>query len=222
MKETKLLIFDLDGTLVDSHKDIIDSLMYCYEQLGVGPIEESTLRPLIGKPLADVFYATLPEAMHAQVPACVKRFRSYYYEHCLDNTRPYPGVPELLKELHDSGFLMAVATTKRTFMAKKVVQELHLAGYFHLVQGTDELPAKPDPAILLSVCRQLDQPVTAAMMIGDTNNDILAAQRAGMKNCAVSWGSWSREQLAQLNPDYIVDELPQLLHVLQPGVYRTT
>ena len=214
MKSTPLIIFDLDGTLVDSTEDIVRAFAHSLAQFDIDHVETDAIRQLIGKPLNQAFHSLLPERYHSLVPRCVEQFRAYYFEHCLDHSRPFPGVPELLNDLKTRGFTLAVATTKRGFMAKKVVEGLGLTDFFELVQGTDELPAKPDPAILFHVCQQLNRPTQEAMMVGDTDNDVLAAKRAGMASCAVCWGAWSKDRLHELQPDWLLEHPTQLLDIL--------
>lgn len=208
-----LLIFDLDGTLADSRRDIYFSFAHAMEELGFDPPSEAEFRPLIGKTLKRSFEVFLPggAATAQRIEAGIAAYRRHYWEHCFDHTRPYEGVDEILAELAASGrFRLAVATTKQTILARRVIEGMGLAPYFDYIQGTDDFPAKPAPYLLYRVLEATGLPSERALMVGDTDSDVLAGKAAGTLTCAVTYGAWQREALEALEPDFLIDRFPEI------------
>jgi phosphoglycolate phosphatase len=199
------VIFDLDGTLVDSREDIIAAFNQGLRGVGAEAAPKADIQPLIGTPLRTMYEARLPGADPESVGAACEAYRQHYFEHCADRTRPFPGVTACLDRI--ASLPLAVATTKKTFMAVRLLETLGLAERFALIQGTDDIPPKPDPAVLLRVAATLGVRPTRCWMVGDTVHDIDAAKRAGMKSCAVTYGISSRSELERATPRLVVDDL---------------
>lgn len=206
-----LIVFDLDGTLVDSYQDIHDALRYALRRSPAGRVSEEADEAALragchGLPLQRFFALARPGADEAAMAPFIDAYRERYYSHLLDTTRPFPGVSEGLALLREAPVRMAVATTKMTETARRVTQGLGLHRYFDLVLGSDDLPCKPDPAILHEVSRQLGLPRPhgglSGMMVGDTDHDVVAGRRAGLRTCAVGWSYQPREHLLAAEPDH--------------------
>ncbi|WP_434381968.1 HAD family hydrolase [Melittangium boletus] len=202
------LVFDLDGTLVDSLPDIITSFQYGFGQLGLPVPSVAEVRPLIGHPL---------EAMYAQyapdhVTALCALYREHYPRHFTTRSRPFPGVVEVLTELRARGYTLAVATTKRTDMARRFVDAVGLAPALDHVQGTDGFPHKPAPDVIHRALAALG--TQGLWMVGDTTHDILAGKAAGLRTYAVLWGTHDEAQLAAVSPDLLRPTLTGLLEHL--------
>lgn len=213
----KLLIFDLDGTLIDSFADIRQSLQAAFATLGV-ELGESVLSLVHRGVGLEVFYE---EATGSPVTADPARFEGVvaaYRSHYADNSanRPFEHAEELLLELRAKRpeMRLAVATAKRTVMATRVLAHCELARFFDVVRGTDELPHKPDPALLHEVCRLAGRPVSDAVMVGDTDKDVQAAQAAGVTSVGIAHGGLGRAALESLGPDHVVDDLDDLRRLL--------
>lgn len=206
------VIFDLDGTLVDSRADIITAFRYGLEAAGLSGDAIAAFQPkiqkLIGSPLKAMYEQALVGSNEARIEAACEAYRTYYFEHCTDCTQPFSAVIECLDRLH--GIPLAVATTKKTFMAVRLLTRLGLDDRFVLIQGTDGIPPKPDPALLLRVMKTLDVDKPGVWMVGDTVHDIEAANRAGIRSCAVTTGAIPRDVLSQAGPTLIVDNLADL------------
>jgi phosphoglycolate phosphatase len=155
-KSPPLVIFDLDGTLVDSREDIAASINVGLERVGGARRAETEIHPLIGRPLAEMFVALLPPELSHRTPDAATAYRAHYFDNCSRRSRIYPGVAECLAALADVP--LAIATTKATFQAERVAEQLGLAPHFELVQGTDGLPFKPDPAVIHLVLDRLRTP----------------------------------------------------------------
>lgn len=202
---SKAVVFDLDGTLVDSLPDILASFLYSFGHLGLPAPDESEVRPLIGRPLDEMFTRFAPE----HVPQLVTAYRAHYAVHCADRTRPYPGTVEVLGALRARGYKLAVATTKRTDMARHVVTTLGLAEHLDHVQGTDGFPHKPAPDVIFRALDALRAEGT--WMVGDTTHDIHAGKAAGLRTYAVTWGTHDAATLASASPDVMHTDLSELL-----------
>ena len=207
------ILCDLDGTLVDSGRDIAEAF-----QLAVrlttgkeGPAWQDITRH-IGKPLA-IMAQDLGVALSAQqLPLFLERYRRHYATHNARHTRPYAGVKETLLKLPCS---IGVVTTKQQDQAESVLQRLALAAYVHHIQGmTPGLRAKPAPDQLQLALEALQCPPQQALMVGDTAADIQAGQAAGVRTCAVTYGFGKPEVLKALDPDYCIDRFPDLLHII--------
>ena len=148
-----LVVFDLDGTLVDSREDISRAVNEGIVAVGGGKRPVSEIIPHIGRPLMDIFNDLLPVELHARAGRATEIFREYFFEHCVETSRLCPGVSECLEGL--ASVSRAVATTKMTFMAERVVEQMGIAHHFDLVQGSDGIPHKPDPAVLALVLERL-------------------------------------------------------------------
>lgn len=213
----KLIVFDLDGTLIDSSEDISRAITYAAHtacNLPEGTITTAQVRPLLGKNLHDTFTLLLDPQYHSYIEDCVKAYREFYPSNSTVYTTIFPGLLEIIENLKERGCKLAVATTKYQTTVDAVVGRLNLAPYFDLIQGTNDFPHKPDPYILNLVMQKLEATPEQTIMIGDTDNDVLCAQRAGVEICAVTWGAWTAEQLTALHPNYIVNNPVELAQVL--------
>jgi phosphoglycolate phosphatase len=212
-----LICFDLDGTLVDSTADIREGLRAAFAAVPPATEREDEAIALagFGLPLEEFFELARPPGHAAQNAAGLERFvagyRAHYMEHLLDRTRPFPGVVELLAALRArDGVKLAIATTKHTATARRVVDGLGLAPYFDLVRGSDGLRPKPAPDVLYAIADELLLP-RVGTLIGDTTRDVEAAHAAGFRSVAVAWGETGAVRLAAARPHAIVASPVELL-----------
>ncbi len=206
--DVDLIVFDLDGTLIDSRIDIANSINQGLLAVGGTTCPTEAICPLIGRPLIKMFNQLLPGELKGQAEQAAAAYRRYYINHCSDASLVYPGVVACLGRL--TAIPLAIATTKMTFMAAKVVKELGVAPYFKLVQGSDDIPHKPDPTILNIVLNKLNKKAKNSWMVGDTIYDIQAGKAAGMHTCAVTYGIGRREELRKEGPDLLLNTLSDL------------
>ncbi|MCP3059557.1 HAD-IA family hydrolase [Myxococcus sp. K38C18041901] len=208
--DSRGILFDLDGTLVDSLPDIIDSFLYAFPANGLQAPTYAQVRALIGLPL-DIMYA---EFAPQHVPALCASYREHYPLNFHRNSRPYPGVLELLHTLRERGYLLAVATTKKSPMARRFVDAMGLGDVLHHVQGTDDFPHKPAPDVLHRALAALG--TQGLWMVGDTSLDLRAGKAAGLRTYGVTWGTHPVEELARETPDELQPDLKRLLEHLPP------
>ncbi len=213
------LLFDLDGTLVDSGDDIAAAVNHVLGQDRLPAVSREQMLDMLGDG-APVLVERAYAHHGAERPAdAVERFRAHYRRHCLDSTRLYPGIMELLRLLAPRRSI-AVATNKPTAFARQIVAGLGLGSVVDTVVGPEcsALP-KPDPGMLLAALDDLGHEPGDALMIGDSPSDIEAGRRAGSATIAVLWGYRDRHQLAAANPDHLAATVGELAPLLgQPGV----
>jgi phosphoglycolate phosphatase len=148
------------------------------------------------------------------VAALCAHYREYYPRHFTDHSRPMPGVPEALATLRARGYRLAVATTKRTDMARRFVEAMGLSALLDHVQGTEGFPHKPAPDVVLRALAALQ--TGGLWMVGDTTLDVGAGRAAGLRTYALTWGTHPPELLRTAGPDELQPDLARLLTLLPP------
>jgi phosphoglycolate phosphatase len=215
----RVLIFDLDGTLIDSKLDLALSVNAARRHLGLAPLEHDTVYGFVGQGAptlirralgADPGGARRAEPSDAEVERGLSHFLSYYREHMLDNTVMYPGVREALDQLAARRHPMAVLTNKPERFSKLILEGLGIAGHFQFVYGGNSFERKkPDPLGVDVLLRDFAAAPREAMMVGDSEIDVLTARNAGIWCCGVTYGLGSH-LLAEYPPDLLLDNLADL------------
>jgi phosphoglycolate phosphatase len=206
MEKNELVIFDLDGTLVDSTGDIAAAINHTLETLGKAPKSTSEIARCIG----GGFKETLTNAFGSDYlhSDAINILREYYLMHPADNSRVYPGVEDVLEKM--SGLKMAVLTNKDADISERVMSELGIRKYFESVFGGDSSCLKPDPRAVEKVIRAMDGKKQTTIIVGDMDVDIMAGKNAGIRTCAVTYGIGDTSKLLAQNPDFIVHDFRQL------------
>jgi phosphoglycolate phosphatase len=216
----KAVLFDLDGTLVDTGPDLAAAVNRMLAELGRAPVAVSTVLPWVGNGMARLVKRALTGDMQSEPdPASFERgvasFKKHYAANLAVDSRPYPGTLDALMQLKARGFRLACVTNKPAMFTVPLLAQLGMNGYFGSVVSGDTLTArKPDPEPLMHACRELGIAPGEAVMVGDSANDIAAARAAGMPAVAVSYGYNHGQDVRTLNADRVVDslaELPQYL-----------
>jgi phosphoglycolate phosphatase len=199
----KLILFDLDGTLLDSAPDVHDCINQTLEQMKLPQLSLEEAKRAIG-PGADNFSrAVLQPAESHRLVEFMTIFRPIYRRHCLRQTRPFDGMVELLHELRQ--FDKAVVSNKSLVTTEAIVGGLGLKGFFRLLTGPECVEhIKPAPDMIQFCLRRLRYRPEEALVVGDTDNDVLAARAAGTAVCAAGWGYARQEELLALRPDFYV------------------
>ncbi len=209
MIEVDLLIFDLDGTLLDTRLDLANAVNYARQNLGQAPLASETVMAYVGDGLRKLLERSLPAESHARLPDAVALFQEYYGEHLLDYSTFYAGAPEILAYFRPKK--MAVVSNKPEEFTMAILAGLKVSSCFQVILGGDSLPTfKPSPEPLLHVLRHLRISPARTVMIGDSPSDIAAGKAAEVITCAVTYGYRTAEELLAAGPDYLIDGLPRL------------
>jgi phosphoglycolate phosphatase len=208
----KLLIFDLDGTLADTGRDITDALNYALGPFGVRTYSIEETKAMVGSGISKLLASLLPVNDEGTRQLVTDRFISYYSEHVIDYTYAYPQVKETLEQL--GNYKKAVVSNKREVLSKEVLRGIGILHYFDVVWGSDSVRAmKPSPVPLLDLMNKFNILQEETAIIGDSNYDVEAGKAAGIKTIAVTYGFRSRDVLK--DADFIInrfDDLPDTLH----------
>lgn len=207
-----LLIFDLDGTLIDSERDLALAVNATRANAGMGPIADETIASYVGNGAPMLIERSLgPSATEQQAEEGLLFFYRYYREHMLDNTRLYPGVREGLDRLLESGSQLAVLTNKPVRFSSEIIDRLDLAGHFKRIYGGNSFDTKkPDPYGLNLLVSELDTPKERALMVGDSWVDSLTARNAEVSSCGVTYGL-QPESFEEHPPDILVDHFDDVV-----------
>ena len=211
--EIRLLIFDLDGTLIDSKTDLVVSVNAMREQMGLARLDPLVVLSYVGRGVATLIRRALGEGTSDdEVARASTIFLHYYRRHLLDNTVPYPGVREALEELRDR--TMAVLTNKDVDLSREILAGLGLGPYFSAIYGDRSFPQrKPDPAGVIRLMRDVGTSARQTMMIGDSDTDVLTGRNAGVWTCGVTYG-FGAHTLEAVPPDVLLGDLRELAELL--------
>lgn len=213
----QLVIFDLDGTLINSIGDLCVSVNQALEKCGFATHPEDAYRYMVGDGVMKLFERALPE--EARTEENILRIRDlfipFYEVHNADRSHPYEGIPELLDELQKRGVKMAVASNKYHSATLKLISHFFPNIHFELVLGNREgVPRKPDPQIVMEILEYTEVGKNDVLYVGDTNVDMQTAKSAEVDCLGVSWGFRPKVELAAHNPLAIIDNPSELLGYL--------
>lgn len=210
----KLVIFDLDGTLLDTLDDLAASANHAVGTVGVAPYTREEIRSFVGNGANNLIRLCLGERVEA-LPACVAAFRSYYDAHLCDATKPYEGIVELLRQLDGAGVKCAVLSNKPDFAVEKLCRR-YFGNLLGICRGQQEgVPLKPDPAALFGIVSDYGFQKEDCLYVGDSDVDVETARRAGMDGVAVSWGFRPKEELIKKGATVVIDRPQELLQLIQ-------
>ena len=204
----KLIIFDLDGTLLNTLEDLAISTNHALAQNNYPQHELSEYRYFVGNGITKLTERALPEDQRSEGTIMKVRqdFVNYYSEHNMDRTKPYPGIPELIDQLKKRHICMAVASNKYQAATEKLVAhyfpEIHFTAVFGQREGVN---VKPDPTIVFDILKLADVRKEDVLYVGDSGVDMQTAANAGVTACGVTWGFRPRTELEEFNPAYMTD-----------------
>lgn len=208
-KRFELLVFDWDGTLMDSASAIVASLQAACRDLELPVPSVERARYIIGLGLDDAMAHVLPGLDPSQYPRIVERYRGQYLQRDADTTL-FPGAAEAVAALHDAGFLLAIATGKGRRGLERALAATGLKACFHATRCADEGFAKPHPGMLQALMDELAVPAERALMIGDTTHDMQMAQAAGVARLAAAYGAHGKDALLPYAPMACVEDIGAL------------
>ena len=206
-----LLIFDLDGTLVDTKLDLAQAVNATRRHMGMAPLENERVYSYVGHGAPSLIRQALgDQASESEVEEALEFFLEFYREHYLDYTTLYPGVKESLDRLRAAGKRMAVLTNKPVRISQLIVDGLGVHDHFFQVYGGNSFDLKkPDPVGVHTLMLETGIPADRTLMIGDSSVDIQTARNAGIASCGVTYG-FQPETLADPAPDRLVDRMEEL------------
>jgi pyrophosphatase PpaX len=207
----RTILFDLDGTLIDTNELIIQSFLHTLEKYYPGRYKREDVLPFIGPPLYETFSALDP----SRAQEMVDTYRAFNLAHHDALIREFEAVYETIETLHQHGFRLGVVTTKIHQTAVMGLKKTRLAPFFDCVIGLDDVKRpKPDPEPIYKALDLLQSTPDEALMVGDNYHDILAGKNAGTKTAGVAWAIKGREYLEQYEPDFMLEKMSDLLTIV--------
>ncbi len=212
----ELVIFDWDGTLMNSEARIVAAIQHAAEDVGLSVLSDEQSKQIIGLSLEHAILGLYPDATPEQVEKMAGAYTQHFLEDFDVPMHPFEGAEDLLQSLKDAGAKLAIATGKSRRGLNQVLAEVGFEKYFDVTRTPVESASKPDPLMLQQILEALQVPVEKAVMIGDTEFDLLMAQNMGMDSVAMTHGVHSLERLQQYHPVAWADDLSQLKAWLLP------
>ncbi len=209
----KNIIFDLDGTLIDSKLDLANALNRSLEHFGLEPLSHDKIYSFVGNGVRRLIEDALRFRGKLELfDGVFNFFLNYYYNHLLDNTRLYSGMEEVLVALKERGKRLFVVSNKSEIFSRKILKGLNVEHYFDEIVGGDTFPnKKPHPQQILEILKKYDAKNSESVVIGDSENDIGAAKAARVSICWVSYGFRDRSILDKYSVDFVADEPQDIL-----------
>ncbi|MEQ6378377.1 pyrophosphatase PpaX [Bacillaceae bacterium S4-13-56] len=207
----RTLLFDLDGTLIDTNELIISSFAHTLDQYAPGKYEREDILAFMGPPLKDTFIQVDPN----RVEEMIETYRAHNLEHHDQLVIPFPGVVDTMKSLKEKGYKLGIVTTKMRRTVEMGLIITGLEGLFDTVITLDDVKkAKPDPEPIYKALDALDSIPEETIMVGDNYHDIEAGKNAGTKTAGVAWTIKGKDFLGKYNPDYMLEEMEDLYKIL--------
>ena len=217
----RLVIFDLDGTLVNSLCDLADSVNYALEKSGYPTHKTDEYRYFVGNGTYKLCERALPQDKRNadEIDRLHKIFAERYNESYLNKTAPYSGIDELLTALEKIGVKFAAASNKTDVFTERIIDKLFGSKRFCAVFGkSDDRPAKPDPRIVDEILKGSGALKSEALMAGDSDVDVLTAKNSGIISVGCLWGFRTYDELVNAGADYVINKPCELLKLIQEGL----
>ena len=215
-KKIKCILIDLDGTIINSGPDLIDSLNFVLRNQNIKPVERRIIGSLVGggaKAMIIRAYQNLKLKPPLNIDSLIEDFLEFYFDNCSKRSFLYPHVFNTLKELK-SKFKIALCTNKKQFITEKILMDFKIEDFFDCVLGSDsKIKLKPDTEMLEYCLNECHVAPEQAIMIGDSSNDIIPAKALGMKSIYVTYGYGKIEKA--IKPDYVIDGFDEVLRVIK-------
>lgn len=212
----KAIIFDLDGTLVNSLGDLCDSTNFALKQYGLPERKYNEFNYLVGDGVPKLIERAIgPQKLTKELHKNVyKAFIKHYRLHYLDKTAPYDGIPQCLEQFEKTGLKMAVLSNKVDEMAVKVVEKLLTCNFSAVFGKREEYPLKPDPTLTLEIIKSLGVKPCECAFVGDSGMDMATAKNADCVAVGVLWGFRTKEELLQNGADYLAQTPEELVSII--------
>lgn len=212
----RTVIFDLDGTLLDTIGDLAAAANYVCRRNGWPEHTVEEIMGMVGHGIPNLVKQFSPADVRSPLILIntTTQFSQYYGAHSMELTKPYDGMPELVERLRGAGVKLAVCSNKADKFSRAIVEH-YFPGTFDLVLGNvSERPVKPDPASVLEIMKALNAQPESTVMVGDSSVDIRTGHNAGLKSCGVTWGFRERASLVEAGADFLADTPAELADIL--------
>ncbi len=210
------LLFDLDGTLIDSRQDLVKAVNYTLDQLQFPCLPSSTIESYVGRGLSFLLKNAFQTSDSIILQKAIQIFNQFYETHCVDTTCPFPQTVEFLQAIQSQHILMAIVSNKPQRFTELILKKLNLHSFFQFALGPESVPfPKPHPSALLTALNQLQTSPILSLFIGDSPMDIQAAHAVPMKVGIIPHGFSSQEELKKYNPDFMVPHFKDFLPLIR-------
>lgn len=214
MAQKKLIIYDLDGTLVDTRRDISDAANHMLRSMALPELPQTTIEKFVGRGVQDFIKNCLGTGVRRQIEKGLKLFRAYYHDHMLDHSKLYPGAKELLDYFKDR--FQAVITNKPDPFSAEILKGLGVADYFfYIVAGNSSFPRKPDPGAVRAIMRMKNVTPEETIFVGDSQIDIETARNSRVSAVIMTHGFVGADELKSAQPDLLVNHFSELLEYVR-------
>ena len=208
-RKISLIVYDFDGTLVDTLFDIADAVNLSLNELGLRTLSRATIRKYVGKGGERLMAQSIDGTGYTDLPRAVELFRRHYSENLMNHTRFYPSGREILDHFRDKK--QAICSNKPEDFVRRILESLKSLDYFDAILGGDSVESKkPDPEGLLHLLDRFQCSPEMAVLVGDSPVDIETGKRAGVYTCIVNYGFGNPKEIASANPDCCIDHLSEL------------
>ena len=222
LENKKFLLFDLDGTLIDSVPDLIDSVNYTLDKIGLSKFDDDIIRSWVGNGAAILVQRALSGDINIDdnldqnlYKKALDIFMEHYSKNLSNHTVVYDGVKETLEKLIEDGYILAIVTNKPDQFVQEILEDVDLLKYFTIYIGAGVTKKrKPDPQPLLYVVDKLGTKIENCVMVGDSSNDIIAAKKIDMDSIGVTYGYNHSQDISTYNPTIVVDHFKDILKYL--------
>ena len=208
--EAKLIVFDWDGTLMDSAAHIVNCLQNAITELSLEPKTDDELKNIIGLGLREALFALYPQATDEELTALVDRYRKHFFDPQTAPCELFTGARELVEELYAKDYFLAVATGKGRNGLDKVLKETSMGEFFPITRCADETHSKPHPQMMLDIIDYYGIEANEAIMVGDTEYDLQMASNAAAHSVAVTYGVHEKQRLLDCKPLTCLDSINDL------------
>jgi len=223
-KNIDTLLFDLDGTLIDSVPDLTNSANFALRHIGLPERSDAEIRNWVGNGVDQLIHRAISGSLDALAPIdqhhqAKQHFYDWYSDHSADQSRLYSGVIDTLSSLHSAGFKLACVTNKPERFTQPLLDHFQIGHLFNVVVGGDSTATrKPDPEPLFRAVQQIGSSVATSVMVGDSINDYQAAKNAAMACIMVTWGYHQGQDITQLEADAVINNMTALLNLLPESI----
>jgi len=216
MDKIKLIIFDFDGTLGDTRRNIVTTMQMTIAEHQLPFRNEEECASVIGLPLSGCFKTLFPDIQEELIQSCSETYRRIFKEN-MQNMQPqaFPGVVDTLAMLHQKGYTLTIASSRSHNSLTELSHNMGIADYISLLLGANDVKeAKPKPEPVLKTLATMGFDAKETLVVGDMSVDILMGANAGAYTCGVTWGNGTKEELAEAGANFIIDRIEELTQIV--------